>query len=608
MIGPPSAALYHALVGNKMRSHPNSPDLLKSGRALPGVLARAVQSTWLVVLWLALVLPVAAQIPGFESSKSSPPALQEQVADPLGRSTPRGTIIGFVRAVQRNDLVSAASFLQLTGTQRTNSEKLALDLNQLMDRYFSIPVAHISDSPEGALDDGLAHDRERVGPLAIGDKKFDIVLVRVVDPDAGAIWLISSDTLAQASVLRRSIEKTWLERVMPAPLLNETVLGISLAQLIAWAASIAIPLLLLLSLSHIAIVLARKLIENPTRRWRVDSWHASVRWPAILVLTIAMHFALLPFLGFSLGVRIVYWRIGVAAAVAALAWLARRLSKLIFERARSSMWNRERTSARSLVLLGERVFNVLIILVAIFLILAIAGVDTTTALAGLGIGGVAFAFGAQKTVENFLGGVFLLSDKALAVGDTCCISNRVGIIEDITLRSVRLRTLEQTLLSIPAGALSQAGIENFSSRTKILAQTTLRLRYGTSVEQLRSVLQGIRTLLASHSELETESSRVRLVDFSARAIELELFAYVLTSDVAKFLSVREELLLQIAAIVEASGSGFDQPTQVIYREEKAAADGRMPDSAAREEVQLPQAKDDIPAGNAAVSKGAKLAR
>ena len=160
---------------------------------------------------------------------------------------------------------------------------------------------------------------------------------------------------------------------MPAPLLNETILGISLAQLIAWAASVAIPLLLLLSLSHIAIVLARKLIENPTRRWRVDSWHASVRVPAILVLTIASHLALLPFLGFSLGVRLVYWSVGVAASVAALAWLARRLSTLIFERARSSMWNRERTSTRSLVLLGERVFNVLIILVAIFLILAIAG-------------------------------------------------------------------------------------------------------------------------------------------------------------------------------------------------------------------------------------------
>ena len=151
--------------------------------------------------------PVAARIPGVESSKSSPTVQQEQVADPLGRSTPRGTIIGFVRAVQRNDLVSAASFLQLTGTQRTNSAKLALDLNELMDRYFSIPIAHISDSPEGALDDGLAHDRERVGPLTIGDKKFDIVLVRVVDPYAGAIWLISSDTLAQASVLAARLRR-----------------------------------------------------------------------------------------------------------------------------------------------------------------------------------------------------------------------------------------------------------------------------------------------------------------------------------------------------------------------------------------------------------------
>ena len=274
----------------------------------------------------------------------------------------------------------------------------------------------------------------------------------------------------------------------------------------------------------------------------------------------------LRFLGFSLGVRIVYWRIGVALSVAALAWLMRRLLALIFERTRSSMWHRERSSTRSLVLLGERVFKVLIIVVAIFWILTIAGVDMTTALAGVGIGGVAIAFGAQKSVENLLGGIFLLTDKALAVGDMCRISNRLGVVEDITLRSVRLRTPEQTLLSIPAGVLSQANIENFATGTKIPAQTTLLLRYGTSAEQLRSALQGIHALLAGHPKLESETARIRLVDFGVHAIELELFAHVLTSDILEFLSVREDLLLQIAVIVESSGSGFAQPTQFIYRE------------------------------------------
>jgi MscS family membrane protein len=213
-------------------------------------------------------------------------------------------------------------------------------------------------------------------------------------------------------------------------------------------------------------------------------------------------------------------------------------------------------------------------------------VNTKTALAGLGIGGVALALGAQKTVENLLGGVFLLSDRALAVGDTCSISNRVGVVEDITLRSVRLRTLEQTLLSIPAGTLSQASVENFATRAKILAQTTLRVRYGTTAEQLRSILTGIQRLIAENSKIDTASSRVRLVNFGERAVEIELFAYVLTTDFSEFLAIREDLLLQAVAVVESSGSGFAQPTEFVYIDHRVAGDGQPREPVTHDDVQL----------------------
>lgn len=172
---------------------------------------------------------------------------------------------------------------------------------------------------------------------------------------------------------------------------------------------------------------------------------------------------------------------------------------------------------------------------------------------------MAIALGAQRSVENLLGGVFLLTDRALAVGDTCSIADRLGVVEDITMRSVRLRTLEQTLLSVPAGVLAQSSVENFATRDKILVLSTLRLRYDTTAAQLRQVLGRIRGLLEERPEIEKETARIRLVDFGVYAIELELFAYLLTPDFSKFLALREELLLQVAAIVESSGSGFARP-------------------------------------------------
>jgi len=542
-----------------------------------------------VLLSLVLAHTLVAQIPGVTSQPSTTP--QQQPTDPLGRATPRGTISAFIRAVERDDYVLAARYLQVNETQRRSTKPLARDLKALMDRYFSEPIPSISDSPDGALDDGLPIDRERVGPLAIDDSKTDITLVRVTDPQAGNVWLISSETLALVPTLKRSVARTWVERVMPSALVNREVFGISLAHWIVLVATLVIPFVLFALLTTGLVLVVRRLLTDPGRRHDLDAWYSATRWPAIAVVVLVIQLTALRFLGYPLAFRFTYAHLGLIAAVIAMTWLLRRILTLGFARARNMVWGTQSTSTRSLMLLGERLLKALVVVVAILAILSIAGVNTKTALAGLGIGGVALALGAQRTVENFLGGVFLLSDRVLAVGDVCSIANRVGTVEDITLRSVRLRTLDQTLVSVPAGVLAQAGIENFASREKILVQTILRLRYGTSVEQLTRILDGVRQLLARSPKIEKQSSRIRLVNFGERAIELEIFAYILTADFAEFLGLREGVLLEIASIVEAAGSAFAQPTEFIYVDGKpvsdaAAAPGLRRDSPVSDDVRL----------------------
>ena len=532
------------------------------------------------MLLLAMALPTAGQTLGLGTSKNAAPVPQQPEPDPFGRSTPRGTIEGFIRATQRNDFVAAARYLELSDKQKAKTDELVRDLREVMDRYYNEPLAAISDAPSGNLEDGLPIDQERV-PLKIQDEEVDIILKRVNHPQNGMIWLISSDTVAKVPALSEAIEETWVERTMPQVLLDHNFLGVSLALWVAWLASLALPLLLFRSLSRLGIFVLRKTVDD-SRRLRLTA----LAWPFTVVLTITVHLLLLPWLGLSLGFRIFYTRACYALLVIAIAWLLHRIFRLSFERARSLMERRRRSDTESLMLLGQRVFNVLLTLVTIFVVLSILGIDTKTALAGVGIGGVAVAFGAQKTVENLLGAIFLLSDKALAVGDTCCISSRVGTVEDITLRSVRLRTPEQTLLSIPAGALSQANIENFATRQKILVQTNLQLRYGTTTDQLRSVLDGIRKLLMENPKIETSTARVRLINFGARAIEFELYAYVLTADYTEFLSVREELFLHIVEVVEASGTAFAMPTEFIYAEKMV--DGRRGGLSTAGEIEPPE--------------------
>jgi MscS family membrane protein len=512
-----------------------------------------------VLLLAASVVPARAQGRNLSGAQSPPQAAPEQVADPLGRTTPRGAIAGLNRAVARGDLVSARRYLQITGNQGASAETLARNLTDLMDRYFTQGIMSIEDTPEGALDDGLPPNRERAATLVVGDRSINIDLVRVNEPPVGSVWLIAAETLAQVPAIHRSMEPSWLERLVPDAVSRSTILGIPIAPLVVWAVSLAIPFLAIWLLSAIFSALVRRSIRHPARLRLFDAWDAGLRWPIVLVLTLAVHFGVIRFVGFSLRFRFVYARFGIALLIIALGWLVWRFSVLSFAHARLLAQRRGEAGVSSLLLLAERAAKAVIVMVAAIALLSVAGVDTTTAIAGVGIGGVAIALGAQKSVENLLGGIFLLSDKALAIGDTCSIANRLGVIEDITLRSVRLRTLEQTLLSVPAGILAQESVENFATRQKILARSTLRLRYGTTADQLRSVLTGVRALLQDHPDIETVTSRVRLVDFGDRAIELELFAYILTADMSKFLAVREELLLQIARIVESSGSGFAQP-------------------------------------------------
>ncbi|HEY8509913.1 MAG TPA: mechanosensitive ion channel family protein [Steroidobacteraceae bacterium] len=529
------------------------------------LLRRNRRSLWIMSL-LVLTLDVAAQAPRQDDAARADSPGQNAVSDPLGRGTPRGTMAGFVYAVDREDFVAAARYMQLTESELPHARSLARDLNALMDRYLSQALTTISDSSAGALDDGLAMDRERAGTLTMGDRRTDVILVRVTDPQSGPIWLISSETLAQVPALRDVIDQSWIERAMPATLVNRELAGMSLAHWVVFAATLLVPFITLALILSAAAAIAGFLLRDPVRRADLQAWHARIRWPLVTTLTLITQLMAMPSMGFPLTFRIAYARIGLILTVIAATWLIQRVIALGFERARALAWGRDRASTQSLMLLGERLLKATVILIAIFAILSLAGVNTKTALAGVGIGGIALALGAQRTVENLLGGIFLLSDRAIAVGDLCSISNRLGWVEDITLRSVRLRTLDQTIVSIPAGVLAQAGIENFATRHKILAQSVLRLRYGTSVTQLRRILEGIRQLLDENPRIERGTSRIRLVAFGPEAIELELFAYLMTADVPEFLAWREELLLEIAAAVESAGSDF-APTRFIYMEE-----------------------------------------
>src|SRR5256885_495254 len=160
-----------------------------------------------------------------------------------------------------------------------------------------------------------------------------------------------------------------------------------------------------------------------------------------------------------------------------------------------------------------------------------------------------------------LGGISILTDKAIVVGDACRIGDQRGVVEDIGLRSTKLRTEERTLVSIPNGTVATATLENFRLRDKILFRQTVRLRYDLSPDHVRYVLEQLLEVLTRHPKVEDASARVRLLKLGENAIEVEIYSYILTREYREFLAVQETLILQAMDVLENSGAAVAVPGQ-----------------------------------------------
>jgi MscS family membrane protein len=185
-------------------------------------------------------------------------------------------------------------------------------------------------------------------------------------------------------------------------------------------------------------------------------------------------------------------------------------------------------------------------------------------LAGLGVGGLAVALAAQSTLENLIGGISLVADKAVRRGELCKYGDAQGTVEAVGIRSTRIRGEDRTLTNIPNALLAKMPIVSLARRDQMLIQAVLGLRCETSPEQLRHVLVKLREMLLGDPRIDPASPRVRFIGFGAYTLDIEVFAYVMTRDFTEFLGIREDLLLRVMDILEQGGTELAYPTQMLH--------------------------------------------
>lgn len=390
----------------------------------------------------------------------------------------------------------------------------------------------------------------------------EVLLDRVPRADGVRIWKISAATVAKIPELHEEFGLGWLERRLPAVLVDFALFEVRLWQWIALLAAVALAAFLsflaasaLLAILRPAVRRSATTLDDELR----DLGAGPLRLVAGLVL---FHLAVVS-LGLAVPVRQLLVGVEATLAIFAATWALFRAVDLFAQRVGRRLGGGEPAGA-GLVPLGRKAVKALIAALAVVAALDSFGFDVTALLAGLGVGGIAVALAAQKSVENLFGAVTLMSDRPVRPGNFCRFSDKIGTVEEVGLRSTRVRTLDRTVVTVPNADFATLQLENFTLRDRIWLHAKLGLRYETTPDQLRFVLVEIRKLLYAHPKLTPDPARIRFIGFGDFSLDLEVFAYVRTTDFDEFLAVREDVFLRILDVVAESGSGFAFPSQTAY--------------------------------------------
>ena len=520
----------------------------------------------LLAAWLLPSLACGAQIPGL-ASKPAPKteAAPAAAPDALERETPRGTVMGFLHAAQDENYSVAMQFFQPAPAHRrlnaTEEQDLAAQLLAVINqKILTSSLESLSRDPQGRLDDGLPPNQELLAGVRESAGTFSIALLRMEDEHGNKLWYISRKTLDSIPETYDALQFSDIERKLPPYLAKTRLLSMPLWQWIAILIAIPVAVLagwILSLLPRLAVRYYRKKID-PAAVPEQSLFHIG---PGTLLLAALLHYVFVFYVGASIVYRQYYRRVIWIVLALAFYWMITRITSEVSERLGRRLTLSGRMAERSIVSLARRALEVLIFIAVGLAVLSGLGLNVTAALAGLGIGGLAIGLGAQKTFENLLGGIAVLTDKALQIGDPCRIGDQRGTVEDIGLRSTKLRTEDRTVVTIPNGTVAAAVLENYRQRDKILFRQMLRLRYDLSAEHLRFVLEEARAVLKQNSRVENATSRVRLMRFAEYSIEVEIYAYILVREYSEYLALQEELLLSIVETIEKTGVAIALPSQ-----------------------------------------------
>jgi MscS family membrane protein len=499
-----------------------------------------------IVAFFALTGIVCAQSPA------------PDLKDPLGRITPQGTIFQFLEACHARDYSKAAYYLDLRkmppSDRAKNGPELAMQLEDLLDDT-PFDIATLSRDPLGDQSNGVAAAFEHLATFHVNGKTLEMQLERVALRPGLNVWLVSAPSIAMIPEAHTLVAETGFEKRLPQALVTFEILDTPVWR---WLALLLMGVVLWIASRFVAwtlVAMLRPLVGTTGFAGPLRICLAVAGFRAAIELAPPSSLPRL-FIERALGMIFalaVAWALAVTVDIAADRWYSRLDPRAV---------------SFSVLPLGRQILKLSLYLAALLSVITAWGYNTTTILAGLGVGGLAVALAAQKTIENLFGGVSVIGDRPVLVGDFCRFGDRMGTVMHIGLRSTRIRTPDRTIISVPNAQFSSMPLENISGRDKIWFHPTFNLRRDTTSDQMSGVLTSLAGILAGRDKVEVGPIPVRFIGVGPYSLDVEVTAYVKSSNGDEFLAIQQELLLAMLQAIERAGTALAVPLQENFALQK----------------------------------------
>lgn len=536
-----------------------SPNLFSAITKMPFIVAML-----LLAMLLSIALPnnayaVEAGTLGV-GNDSSGETVSTPLPDSFGRDTPRHTVQGFISALGENDYLLASNYLNLSKSD--NPTTVVRQFKQALDAGGRFqPDLQISNSPEGNLTDQLPPSQENVGVINIGERSVPLLLERVVSKQNEQYWQFSSDTLTSVPEVIENTEPTLVSRYTVDSLDGKKLFGYQLADLVAALTMIVTSFVL----TYVAVWLLYHLLRivYPYLRGTPLPLPNKVILPLSVVIMALILSEVMVYAGVSVTLREPVNRFTDIASWLALTWLLLRVIDAIFTRAVNLSYKKNYTERVSILGLLRKVVKALLLIFAVIVIFGNLGFDLTTGIAALGVGGLALALGAQKTIENLVGSVVVVADSPVRIGDYCKFGTYEGTVIDIGIRSSRVRTLSRTIVTVPNGDFSSMQIENFTSRDMFRFFHQLYLKRTADLDVIFKMVNDLDEFIKEHDLTNQEWNQVNILELRQDCYVIQLQAYINAVDIIEFYDKQNVLFVDILTQVAKYKVEHALPTQQL---------------------------------------------